>query len=100
MQRRRSVFTLRKRAFLNPVSTGFTSYILAEVESSDEGVYKWGNYLITIADCKRKITLEFFLGTKRERRNALKKINLLIDILTAFRDALVKEISLIEKENS
>jgi hypothetical protein len=100
MDRKRSVFTLRKRAFLNPTSTGYTSYVFAEVESSDGGAYKWGNYLITIADCKRVIKLEFFLGTKQSRRIALRKINLLIDVLTRFRDALAKEIVLIEKGES
>lgn len=97
MDKKRSVFTLRKRSFLNPASTGYTSYILAEVESSDGGAYKWGNYLLTIADCKRVIKLEFFLGTKKDRRIALRKINLLIDVLMRFRDALVKEIAMIEK---
>ena len=37
-------FTFRKRSFLNPTSTGFTSFILAEAESSDNGAYEWGNY--------------------------------------------------------
>ena len=97
MDRKRSVFTFRKRSFLNPTSTGYTSFILAEVESSDGGAYKWGNYLLTLADCKRVIQFEFFLGTKQARRIALRKINLLIDVLTQFRDAIVKEIALIEK---
>ena len=97
MDRKRSVFTFRKRSFLNPTSTGYTSFILAEVESSDGGAYKWGNYLLTLADCKRVIQFEFFLGTKQARRIALRKINLVIDVLTQFRDALVKEIALIEK---
>jgi hypothetical protein len=90
-------FSFRKRAFLNPVSTGHTSYILAETESSRDGEYRWGHYMLTIADCRRRIQLEFFLGTKRARRLSLAKINLLIDILTAFRDALKKEIALIDK---
>ena len=97
MDRKRSSFTLRKRSFLNPASTGYTSFILAEVESSHEGAYKWGNYLLTLADCKRVIQLDFFLGTKQARRIALRKINLLIDVLSRFRDALQKEIALIEK---
>ena len=100
MSRKRSIFTLRKRLFLNPISTGHTSYILAEVESSKDGAYKWGNYLLTLADCKRIIQFEFFIGTKQARRIALKKINLLIDVLTQFRDALQKEIELIEKGES
>ena len=56
-----------------------------------------GHYMLTMADCRRRIQFEFFLGTKRARRISLAKINLLIDILTAFRDALTKEIALIEK---
>ena len=40
MDRKRSFFTFRKRSFLNPASTGYTSYILAEVESSQDGAYK------------------------------------------------------------
>ena len=98
MDRKRSSFTFRKRSFLNPASTGYTSFILAEVEFSDEGAYKWGNYLLTLADCKRVVQLDFFLGTKQARRIALRKINLLLDVLSRFRDALQKEIALIEKE--
>jgi hypothetical protein len=90
-------FNYRKRVFLNPVSTGHTSYILAEIESSREGEYRWGHNMLTIADCRRRIQLEFFLGSKRARRISLTKINLLIDTLTAFRDALKKEIALIDK---
>src|SRR3954452_17942974 len=36
-----NVFSLRKRSFLSPVSTGFTSHIFAEVESSNQGEYRW-----------------------------------------------------------
>ena len=53
--------------------------------------------MLTVADCRKHIQLEFFLGTKRARRISLAKINLLIDILTAFRDALKKEIAFIDK---
>src|ERR1043166_8029098 len=93
----KNVFSLRKRSFLSPVSTGFTSHIFAEVESSNEGEYRWGHNMLTIADCRSRVQIEFFLGTKRERRRSLAKINLLINILTRFRDVLTKEIALIEK---
>ena len=95
-----SIFSHRKRVFLNPISTGHTSYIFAEVESCRGGEYKWGHYMLTIADCRRRIQLEFFLGTKLARRRSLQKINLLIDVLTRFRDALIKECDLIEKGES
>src|SRR5688500_4327744 len=93
----KNVFSLRKRSFLSPVSTGFTSHIFAEVESSNEGEYRWGHNMLTIADCRRSVQMEFFLGPDRERRRSIAKINLLIAILTRFRDALTREIALIEK---
>lgn len=81
----------RKRVFLASVSTGHTSYILVEVESSRGGEYKWGHYMLTIADCRRRIQLEFFLGTVRARRESLRKLDLLLKVLGSFRTALLKE---------
>lgn len=88
-------FPFRKRAFLTSVSTGHTSYILAEVESSRGGEYKWGQYVLTIADCRRRIQLEFFLGTVRARRESLRKLDLLLKVLGSFRNALLTEAQLI-----
>jgi len=89
-------FTFRKRAFLNSITTGHTSYIVAEVESSADGAYRFGNYLLTIADCNRIVRLEFPIGSRRARRESLAKINLLHEIVTGFRDALTKEIETID----
>jgi hypothetical protein len=96
----KSLFSLRKRAFLNPVSTGQTSHVLVEVESSHDGEYRWGTNMLTIADCRRRVQLEFFLGTVRERRISIRKLDLLIGLLMQFREALVKERDLIEKGRS
>jgi hypothetical protein len=93
----RNIYSFRKRAFLDPISTHNTSYIFAHVQSTDNGEYRWGDNLLYVGDCRRRIALEFFLGNARARRISLKKINLLIDTLTSFRDALQKEIALIEK---
>lgn len=93
----KSVFSYRKRAFLMPISTGYTSHVLAEVESSRDGEYRLGHNMLTVADCRRRIQLEFFLGTARQRRLSVAKINLLIKVLTDFRDALNAEIAQIEK---
>ena len=81
----------RKRVFLASVSTGHTSYILAEVESSRGGEYKWGHCMLTIADCRRRVQLEFFLGTLRARRESLRKLDLLLQVLGSFRNALLAE---------
>ena len=97
MSRKRKSLFFRIRSFLNPTSTGHTAYILVEAESSRNGEYQWDTYMLTLADCRRRVQLEFFLGTKRARQLSLKKINLLIDVLTRFRDALIQESELIDK---
>ena len=94
--KRKTIYAFSKRAFLNPASTHLTSYIQAYVQTGQDGPDKWGDNMVLIADCKRVVQLEFFLGTKRYRRINLAKIDLLIDILTQFRAALAKEIQSIE----
>lgn len=91
-----STFTYRKRSFLASVRTGVTSYVFAEVESSYNGEYESGLYMLTIADCHRSIQLEFFLGNALARRQSVAKINRLLKILNRFREALIREAQLIE----
>ena len=90
-------YTFRKRTFLNPESTITTSHILAYVESSFGGEQKWGGNVVIIADCHRSVAFEFCLGNAEHRRLSLKKIDLLIETFTNFRDALTTESKLIEK---
>jgi len=90
-------FSYRKRSFLNPTSTGHTSYILAEVESSQNGEFPWGTNMLTVADCHKSIKLEFFLGTQKARRQSLKKINFLLSQLIRFGHALKTEAEMIDK---
>jgi hypothetical protein len=96
----RNIYAFTKRTFLNPASTRLASYIEAHVETGHEAPYRYGDNIITIADCQNVIKLEFFLASKAHRRISLRKIDLLIRVLTRFREALVKQIELIEKENS
>ena len=93
--RRSERFSYRKRSFLMPDSTGVPSYIVAEVESSYDGEYNCGHYMITLADCRRQIQLEFPLTTARSRRQSLSKIDLLLKVLIDFGTALQKEAQLI-----
>jgi hypothetical protein len=93
---RKIIYAFSKRAFLNPASTQQTSYIQAHVQTGQEGPDKWGDNMVMIADCRRVVELEFFLGTKRDRRISLAKIDLLIKVLMQFRRALAKEIKSIE----
>jgi len=88
-------FIYRKRSFLMPNSTGVPSYVVAEVESSNHGEYTCGHCMITLADCRRQIQLEFPLTTARSRQQSLAKIDLLIKILIDFGTALQREAQLI-----
>src|SRR5215470_6561225 len=88
-------FSYRKRTFLMPKSTGVSSFIMAEVESSNGGEYSCGHYMITLADCHRNIQLEFPLATARSRQHSLAKIDLLLEVLVAFGTALQQEAQLI-----
>ena len=88
----------RKRVFLNPISLSAPSFIQAVADSSDDGTYVLGNYILIIADCDRRIMLEFCLGNKKQRKMSLAKIDRLLKVVNEFRDALYTEAELIEKE--
>jgi hypothetical protein len=51
--------------------------------------------MVTIADCRRRVQLEFFLGTVRARRDSLRKVDLLLKVLSSFRKGLLAEAQLI-----
>jgi hypothetical protein len=87
----------RKRIFLNPIKDGAPAFIQAVADSSDNGSYLLGNYLLIIADCERRITLEFSLANKYLRKRNLAKATRLAQVVNQFRDALAKEIASIEK---
>ena len=89
--------TYRKRVFLNPISISAPSFIQAVADSSDEGTYLLGNYLLIIADCERRILLEFNLANAKQRKVSLQKIDKVLKVLTEFRDAVYAEAQLIEK---
>jgi hypothetical protein len=70
------------------------SYVFAEVERSENSEYKIGRNMLTIADCHRKINLEFSLGTPKARKESLSKLKLLQKTPTEFGEALTKEANL------
>ena len=87
----------RKRLFLNPIKDGAPAFIQAVADDSDNGTYLLGNYVLIIADCDRRVMLEFSLANKYLRKRNLAKANRLVEVLTDFRDALAREIALIER---
>ncbi len=53
--------------------------------------------MLTIADCHRRVDIEFFLGSRRDRQQSLAKVQLLADIINKFFEELREEATLIEK---
>ena len=92
----KSNFSFRKRVFLLPAPTDCTSYIHAIVQSSHNGEYRREANVLYMADCDRKIEVDFVVGNKRQGRLAPRKINLIMSMLFSFREALAREIALIE----
>lgn len=87
----------RKRVFLNPISLSQPSYIQAVADSSDEGTYVLGSYVLIVADCHRNVLLEFGLMNPNERKRSLEKIDRLFKVVSEFREAVHREAKLIEE---
>jgi hypothetical protein len=88
----------RKRVFLNPISLSAPSFIQAVADSSDEGTYLLGNYILIIADCDRRIMLEFGLANPRQRKMSLAKIDRLARVVNEFRAAVHAEAKLLDQQ--
>jgi hypothetical protein len=90
----------RKRLFLNPISTDSTSFIQATAESSFNGQDPLANYVLIIADCRRRIMLEFALSSAYMRKHSLAKIDRLAKVVNEFREVVHAEAKLIEKQQN
>ena len=92
-------FCYLKRTFLEGPSSHGSSYILAEIESSNNGSNKHGTNRLIVADQGRRIELLFFLNTPQERRRSLKKAELLAEIINRFCQTLQEEAERIRADN-
>jgi hypothetical protein len=53
---------------------------------------------LIIADCDRRIMLEFNLANARQRKMSLDKIDRLLKVVNEFRDAVHAEAKLLDKQ--
>jgi hypothetical protein len=53
-----------------------------------------------LASCSEDIQLHFSLSTAENRQNSLHKANKLAEVVNAFRDALEKEVAIIDERQS
>lgn len=99
-------YHVQKREFLNEFTT-WRAYIIASVEDTSEAVSccsKHNNVnshvFFEIASCTDEIELHFSLSTAEDRDNSLYKANKLAEVVNAFRDAIEKEIAVINERQS
>lgn len=92
-------FCYLKRTFLEGPRSHGSSYILAEIESSNKGTNKHGTNRLIVADRGRRVELLFFLNTPQERRRSLRKAELLENIISTFCQTLQKEAELIKRDD-
>jgi hypothetical protein len=87
-----------RREFLNtePDEVVHTSYVMGFVVNSHRGK-SLADAMLHIADCRRVVVLNFFLSRPEARAQSLKKIDLLLEVLTQFKKALLREARAIEK---
>lgn len=88
----------RKRAFLDPISTGEPSFVFAVADSSEGGTRSDGNYVLSLADWEHIIELEFPLTSPRLRKQSLRKVGLLAEIVNRFKDTIHAEALLIDQQ--
>ena len=85
-----------KREFLNlPGHHSMANIVASITKYRDEDVEKgnrWIDIHLGIADCNRTITLAIDYDGEEDRKNALYKVDTMINTLTEFRKALEKEL--------
>ena len=86
-----------KRMFLSSISKDSTAFIQATAESSYDGTDALANFVLIIADCNRRIMLEFLMSSAYMRKRNLAKLDRLVKVINEFSDAVHAEAKLIEK---
>jgi len=99
-------YHVQKKEFLNKFAT-WRAYVIASVEDSSDAMRCCsdhsegaGHVHFELASCHDEIELHFSLATAEERDNSLYKANKLAEVVIAFRDAVEKEIAIINERQS
>src|SRR3569623_2052919 len=95
-------YHVQRREFLNKYTT-WRAYIIASVEDTSDRTACCDEHndgsrvFLEIASCTTQLELHFSLETAHDRENSLHKVNKLAEIVNEFRDAIEKEIRVVEK---
>jgi hypothetical protein len=100
-----SKYHTQKREFLN-LKADMRAYVIAIVEDSSDlptccGEHKRSAEVVfKIASCYDEIELHFAMDTVAERENSLYKANKLAEVIIAFREAMEKEVAIVNERNT
>jgi hypothetical protein len=94
------VYKKYKRVWLNPPSMGDSGAYSHKIE-----VEKYKEHInieatISLWDCSRKIVLDFSVWNKGDKKQRLKKIDVLIQHLSEFRDQLDEACNYLDGDNT
>jgi hypothetical protein len=95
----------QKREFLN-LKTDMRAYLIAMVEDTSDFAHCCGEHkksaevVFKIASCYDEIELHFDMDTASQRENSLYKANKLAEVIHAFRDAMEKEVALVNERET
>jgi hypothetical protein len=95
----------QKREFLN-LKTDMRAYVIATVEDTSDfepccrDLKKSGEVVFKISSCYDEIELHFVMDTPAERENSLYKANKLAEVMIAFRDAVEKEVNIVNERET
>ena len=98
-------YHVQRREFLN-IFTRWRAYVIATVEDSSDSTscceeHREGSEVFfEIASCHDEIELHFSLATAKDRENSMYKANKLAEVVNAFRDAIEKEVGIINDRQS
>ncbi len=89
-------YHVQRREFLNddPTMPGFIIGIVQDTSSMTDAdeCWKYGTVMLDFADCYRRVSFSFDLSEPETRRDGLRKINLIAEVVNAVRDAIEKEV--------
>ena len=91
-------YHVRRREFLNE-DPEYPAFVIAVVQDTsgipdeDDDGWNGGTIVLDFGDCIRRVSFNFDLGDASERAHSLRKINLIAELVNAFRDGIEKEVA-------
>jgi hypothetical protein len=96
MSQEQTRFHVKRREFLNE-DEAMPAYVIGIVQDTSNipdtnESWQYGTVMLDLADCYHRVSFSFDLAEEYGRRDALRKINLIAEVVNAVRDAIEKEV--------